>query len=623
MLRSIFFAPLIAALVAAVAGAQTRSIQRLNAGGFNPNGSNRQDGITVAADGCRFVAVFAEQNGVSESVQDIWAAVSTDDGVTWQPMVRVDQGDAPNTSDSQFPKVGLLADGTIVCAWEERRAAAALGSSNQDVFFNRSTDGGLTWGPAAFALNSDTVATATSDIDRISLATSGNTIHVVWEEDRTLISGAEDLYYVRSTDSGATFSAPVRLNTQVPFVPPLGSLDPHNDVDEPKIVAEGTTVAVAFIDNRLVPGGGAANDNVWVLVSQDGGATFTETLIETDTTGDVDNVQVAIDGSVVAVCWADEAVLSGGAIHAQVSSDGGLTWLPSEVSVSPILEATPGAVSRYHHADVSGSDVYVVWTDDHLQPGTGDNGRKVYVNVSQDAGLTWSGETALDGGNPGRANHFCRVDAVGSMAFVHFETGSFGGNDLAYAVTNDRGTLWRTPFDVPTPGDTDSPNENEGTFFAVSPATLTGFSVWHDNPLGQNEVYGSAVRVPWLVTNGSPTPASPFGFGIRAVPAATAGSTFVVAVSATGTAPAIDLGNCFYIPLIVDPITVLAVTSPDLLAVLTGSIDPGPASPQGDGDAPLFPFPLPPGLTIYASGIQLDPMGQPVRATDAITVTGL
>jgi hypothetical protein len=618
MLRTLVFL-----LVAAAAlTAQHRPIVRLNNGGFNPNTNNVQEGIRIANAGPKFVAVFAEQNGVSSAVHDVYAAVSDDDGLTWNAMTRVDLGDAPNSADSDEPKVGICADGTVVVVWEEKRDALANASTNEDVFFNRSTDGGVTWGAVSIPLNTATAGShVISDVDRVQMAVSGNTVHVIWEEDGFGDNfGSEQVFYVRSTDSGATWSAPVMISTQaVMSTNPTTLVNEYSDVDDPAIAADGLNVAVCFVDDRFTPP--ARNDDAVVLASQDGGLTWVESLVDANPTGDVDSPAVVVENGVIVAMWRDEGAVPGGVVTTASSFDGGLSFGPETVVSTNVTAAPAGQEVEYLSLDLVGLTAYATWVDDHLNPGLGSGSageRKAYVATSYDGGLSWGAAIGLDfgAGNAARKNHFTAVKANSRVAYVWYELWNFGSNDNAYAYSLDQGQTW-TSVEVPALGDTDSPDVLEGDFFAISPVSHTAVGVFHNNPLGQNEVFALGFRAPRLVATGTPFLGSAFGFGVRS--AFAPGFPFLVGLSGTGAAPATDLGGGLLLHLALDPLTFYVLGDPSLAPFTTGV-----TGANGDADCAAFPWPFGPGVTLYATALFVDPfLGVIAGAADPVAVTSL
>ncbi|MCP3919396.1 MAG: exo-alpha-sialidase [bacterium] len=476
--------PLILSL-ASLAQAQTpRPAQRVNTTGDNSASDNRSDGAGLAVQGARFVAVWCDQFATAAATQDAFVSVSDDDGITWSLPARIDTGDAPNQSDTEEAKVVITDDGTIVAIFEDKKDAAQQGSNNEDLFYNRSTDGGVTWLAAALPLNTPTAgAHVTSDIDRASITTSGNRVFVVWEEDSQAGLGlAEELWFTASGDSGATWSAPFILTTTAAPLP---------DVDDPKVIASGLNVVVTAISDA----GGA--DDVYVWHSTDGGQSFAMQLVETDTAGDVNGTLASADGDLMVLAWLDNSNFfpGGYAAHALVSLDAGLTW-GSEISLSVRVEATQFSNAIWLGIETQGDNVYAVYADDsEAVQATGPSGptgqaaSKVYAAVSNDAGATWSVDVPLDPADA-RRNNRPSVVATDFQVFVHMETGVNGGNGLAYVVSNDLGQTWLAPSIVVGAGpDVDSEDVHEGRTFAASDLTGTALSLFWDRPTAANELY--------------------------------------------------------------------------------------------------------------------------------------
>jgi hypothetical protein len=178
--------------------------------------------------------------------------------------------------------VGL--DGGVNVSWADR-----TGTTQNDIRFRRSTDGGITFLAAISASTgnrhpgSDTVVacggsnrpTLTGNIRMLHqswLAIDdtggpyGGNLYLVWASDPTGTPDNSDVFFSRSLDNGATWSTPVQLGTEA---------GPQTtDQFEPFVAVGGTgTVSVAWYDRR----NDAANNNlidVYKTFSYDGGATF-------------------------------------------------------------------------------------------------------------------------------------------------------------------------------------------------------------------------------------------------------------------------------------------------------------------------------------------------------------
>lgn len=129
---------------------------------------------------------------------EIYYKRSTNEGLSWQPdSIRLTN----NTGLSGFPSIAL--SGSVVhVVWHDNR------DGNNEIYYKRSTDGGLSW-------QADTRLTNNSAISQYpAVSVSGSTVHVVWQDNR---DGNEEIYYKRSTDGGSTWQADVRLTNNTLF----------------------------------------------------------------------------------------------------------------------------------------------------------------------------------------------------------------------------------------------------------------------------------------------------------------------------------------------------------------------------------------------------------------------
>ena len=155
--------------------------------------------IALASDGVAYVAWEDWRNGDS----DIYAARSTDGGATWGTSVRVND-DAAGIEQRGDPAVAVDAWGTVYVAWQDRRNDP----QDADVFIASSQDGGLSWSPN-FAMN-DVAGGWQGDP---ALAADGAGVYAAWADVREG-GPSGDIYFSRSTNGGLSWSANVRLNEQ-------------------------------------------------------------------------------------------------------------------------------------------------------------------------------------------------------------------------------------------------------------------------------------------------------------------------------------------------------------------------------------------------------------------------
>ncbi|MEZ6016236.1 MAG: sialidase family protein [Planctomycetota bacterium] len=470
-------------LLSSSAAAQAiQDAQRLNTNGFNPNGNNRIDGAVIAQHGNSFYAAWAEQFGTTEFTQDIYFSRSTDDGANWNVPVRVDLGDLPNANDSDLPKIAVSDSGAIVVVWEESRDAFAQQSTNDDLFYNRSTDGGVTWMASSLPLNTATAgANILSDIDRAWLSVSGNTFHVTWEEDTlTALGGSEEVWYTRSTDAGATWSTPIIVSNNA------GS----NDVDEPKVEADGNLAVICYID---------AADDVIAHRSTDGGATWsTGVPIESDPNGNADEAIIEVRGNTVVIAWTeqDPGTPGGEGAHVAISQDGGVTWLNEETLSLRQVNTVGGDADFPKIAIQSANNIFVTYSEDSVfvsgGGATGSSSNECMIAYTNNGGQTWTKDVPLWAGV---VSNRPVVAATDDVVVVWLEQNANGSNIGAFTYSLDNGATWAPPQTVPSTGpDVDEGcNPDEGRYIAINPVTNTVMVTHMDRPLGQNEVYVSGI----------------------------------------------------------------------------------------------------------------------------------
>jgi hypothetical protein len=125
------------------------------------------------------------------------------------------QGALANDGRNSFrtgtvPTIGVTSDGTVHLAWGQ------WNGSDADVVYVRSTDRGVTWS------SQRQMGDAGGHQFFPSLDTDGNSVHVDWLDSRLDANGgtidALDVFYNRSTDAGVTFAPDQRI-TDVSFNP--------------------------------------------------------------------------------------------------------------------------------------------------------------------------------------------------------------------------------------------------------------------------------------------------------------------------------------------------------------------------------------------------------------------
>lgn len=124
---------------------------------------------------------------------EIYYKRSVDAGVTWSEDTQLTN----NPAYSDFPSVAVSGQ-NVHLVWYDFRDGGTTG----EIYYKQSTDGGLTWGADTRLTNDPAYSRAPC------IAVAGQNIHVVWEDERNI---NRQVYYKRSTDGGLTWGAEIPL----------------------------------------------------------------------------------------------------------------------------------------------------------------------------------------------------------------------------------------------------------------------------------------------------------------------------------------------------------------------------------------------------------------------------
>ncbi|MDW8361883.1 MAG: MopE-related protein [Myxococcales bacterium] len=306
---------------------------------LNPGQNLDSFGVDVAVSGSNVVAVY--ETFTTTRSRHIFCVRSADGGATWAGPVQVDRGTGA-TFVAAAPRVAMVGSRVYV-TWRDNRSGAL------DVRFNRSTDGGATFGMSDVRLDVGTAPGASSSFAPV-IAAEGSNVYVAWVDDRN--GGTFDIYLNRSSDSGATWLSAdaIRIDRD-----PL----PHDSI-EPRIVTTVPGAAVvAWLDYR------DGLPDVYASRTTDAGGTWsTPARLDTGSmAGRAGSYELVLGaaGELVAAAWSDDrsGLLD---IYANYSLDGGATWQPSDVRLDST--AMPGSSdSQDPDLYVAPGAVHVVWVD--------------------------------------------------------------------------------------------------------------------------------------------------------------------------------------------------------------------------------------------------------------------
>jgi putative cell wall-binding protein len=208
--------------------------------------------------------------GASGGAGDRRAVVATSDdgGKTWSPPV---EAQAPDEKVREIAPPVVSPDGSVYIAWRNRDDPA---TAPHPIEVAKSTDGGATWtrtplGDVGPAPTNIPAPAGSSGYPRMAVDPRTGALYVVYVGFNF---GDLDVIFQRSTDGGATWSQPLRVNDDPKGIG-VRQLTPQ------VFVAPNGRVDVIWIDTRtsypspIVPKP-AGNGDLYYASSSDGGVTF-------------------------------------------------------------------------------------------------------------------------------------------------------------------------------------------------------------------------------------------------------------------------------------------------------------------------------------------------------------
>jgi hypothetical protein len=265
-----------------------------------------------------------------------------------------------------------------------------------EIYFKRSTNNGANWSAPTRLTWIDF-----SSIHPAITTSSGSKIHLVWSQAKS--SGYSEIYYKRSIDGGSTWLAPTRLTWN------------SGESFYPSIAAEATNyVYIVWQDNT--PG----NFEIFYKRSINGGTSWSAPTRMTWNSEISQYPIIAVDSTGrVHLVWMDNSYGNPEILYKR-SGNHGFTWsAPTRLTWSSANSYYP-TVS----AD-SGSGVHVVFRDD--SPGN----PEIFYKSSPNGGLTWSGLTRLTWNPEGSLFPVVAADSADGV-HVAWEEMSPGNREIFY-----------------------------------------------------------------------------------------------------------------------------------------------------------------------------------------------
>ena len=270
----------------------------------------------------------------------------------------------------------VIRQGILYIVWEEW---ALTSSDDTTIVFCKSTDGG-----ASFTAPVDITPGRAGNQANPALAVdrTGN-IHVVWQDNIPGPSREWDIYYSNSTNGGTLWSSVLSVNPQFGV---NKYINPCINVDN-----SATTPIIYIAYERSYP---ADNGDIYLINSTDGGVSFNAEFNLTDDGGYVAQHNPAMDvdsTGVIAAVW-DELRGPDRDIYFTISRDKANTF-----SVSKIVNSTTG---DEQHPDIvidpsNNNNIMVMWQSDRDTTPPDDN-FNIWNATSLDGGITYFPATRVD-----------------------------------------------------------------------------------------------------------------------------------------------------------------------------------------------------------------------------------
>lgn len=315
------------------------------------------------------------------------------------------------------------------------RSASPKPNQPRQIFFKRSTNSGASFG------NQVQVSSASFGAGGESMAISGASVYLCWLQR---VGSYNDVFVARSTDGGASFSAPVNLSNT------------PGDAQDLVLAAEGSGVHVAWTE------GSSPTREIFYIGSTDGGVSFGNVINVSNSAADGWGPAIAVSGLNAYLSWVEAK------IRFAVSTNGGMTFsAPVDLSVGTLGNAQKPRVAA------SGNAVQVIWGSD--SPGNDD----IFHRASTDGGVIFGAESNLSFSPTHSRDGFVAVNGT-NVSIAWAEAGEIflvhSGNDgatfgAAVNVSTSSGGSGGPTITMPTPTEIhatwlDSTPGNTDVFFA-------------------------------------------------------------------------------------------------------------------------------------------------------------
>lgn len=352
----------------------------------------------------------------------------------WQPEIRLTTAPGDSYEPLNSSRGIALNGNTVHVVWADER------DGNREIYYKRSTDKGLTWGPDNRFTNNPASSW------RPSVSVNGTTVHLTWCDE---MSGNFEIYYKRSTDDGINWTENTRL-----------TFDSARSW-APSMAVSGLNIHIVWPESRDM------NEEVYYKRSTDGGITWgADTRLTYDSNGTY-YPSVAVSGNIVHVVWYDFR-MGKRAVFYKRSTDNGTNWESDK-------QLTFGSSESYNATvGVSGAAVHVAWQDTRYGI------EEIFYMRSSDGGLTWSSERRMT--NNSGISWYPAISVLQNNVHLAWQDNTTGNYEIYYDCSTDGGITWEqiTQLTIDTA---------ESLRPAIAVLDSYVHVVWNDKRDGNFEVY--------------------------------------------------------------------------------------------------------------------------------------
>ncbi len=250
-----------------------------------------------------------------------------------------------------------------------------------------------------------------------SIVLSRSNIYVMWVD---FVTGNDDIYFKRSTDSGASFGDIINLSND------LG--DSYNF----KVSLSGEYIYIVWQDETLGVNGTA---DIFFKRSTDGGATFSDTVNLSNNTGDSTDPDITSsnDGD-INIVWRDDTAGTEQILFQRSNDNGNSfgTGLSEHLTLSNNTAKNINAIEPRIVSDKA--NVYVLWSQGNFTGAISD----IFFKRSTDGGASF-GDIINLSSNPNSRSSLPNIEVLENNIYTAWSDGPFNNGEVNYRRSTDGG----------------------------------------------------------------------------------------------------------------------------------------------------------------------------------------